>query len=161
VQSCKDGDTQIDPKEAPMVALRLQMQLEPYGIQLDTDTFQTMIREDNDIFNMLRFCGLLLFEKESYDHGDEDSVDSELTFDFESFCRTFDDEPRMSQKMTYEEKAGMATVGEKLSKGSVEVARGGRMKLMPGDNKMDARRKTILKEVQRRQTKMKTRRVNH
>ena len=37
----------ISLKEAPILALRLQMQIEPYGIKLDAKKFEDMLREDN------------------------------------------------------------------------------------------------------------------
>mmetsp|Transcript_27107 Transcript_27107/g.57573 ORF Transcript_27107/g.57573 Transcript_27107/m.57573 type:complete len:398 (-) Transcript_27107:279-1472(-) len=163
MRSDRDGDMKIDSKEAPLLALRLQMQLEPYGMKLDTDTFVTMIREDNDIFNVLKFCGEFLFEGETNDKGDnEHSVDdSEVTFDFEPFCRSLDMDSDQPKKLAFEEKAGMATVDDKLCKGSVEVARGGRMTLMHQSNTAEnVRRKTIVKEVKRRQTMLQARRSN-
>ncbi len=111
--------------------------------------------------NVLRFCGDLLFEDERKAKGqdDGDSVDSGVTFDFETFCMSLNEEPADSWKMTYEEKASMITVDEKICKGSVEAARGKRMMLMPSDSKKDvARRKTIVNEVKRRQTKLAAKR---
>ncbi len=37
----------IAPKELPLIGPRLQIQLEKYGINLDTNKFEAMIREDN------------------------------------------------------------------------------------------------------------------
>ncbi len=37
----------IAPKELPLLGPRLQIQLEKYGINLDTNKFEAMIREDN------------------------------------------------------------------------------------------------------------------
>mmetsp|Transcript_28175 Transcript_28175/g.48610 ORF Transcript_28175/g.48610 Transcript_28175/m.48610 type:complete len:404 (-) Transcript_28175:212-1423(-) len=153
--SDKDGDMKIDSKELPLLSLRLQIQLEPYGIKLATNKFEAMILEDNDISNVMKFCGDMLFEGDSNDSQDDDSVDSEVTFDFESFCRTLDDE---HDTMTFEEKVGMVTVDEKFSKGSVEVARGKRMTLVRSTGKTDMHRKTIVKEVKKRQTILAARR---
>jgi len=105
----------------------------------------------------------MLFEDEEEgddDKSDEDSADSEVTFDFEAFCKGLDDDGgESSGPMTHEEKMSMATVDEKFSKGSVEVARGKRMTLMPNskDKKKETRRKTIIKEVKKRQTVLKAR----
>ena len=128
-----------------------------------------MIKEDNDISAVMKFCGNLLFQEEDdesdYDD-DEFSVDSELTFDFEAFCKKMsfqEDNTRDSQKkaarMTFMDKATMATVGGQFSHGSVEVARGKRMTIMPSKNKKEERRKTIMKEVKRRQTKLARKRT--
>ena len=103
----------------------------------------------------MKFCGDMLFEGDSNDNGDDDSVGSEVTFNFESFCRDLDDE---HDTMTFEEKAGMATVDENFSKGSVEVARGKRMTLVQSTSRTDMRRKTIVKEVKKRQTILAARR---
>jgi len=160
MRSDKDGDMKIDDAEIPLLALRLQIQLEPFRMKLDTQKFESMIREDNDIVNVLRFCGDLLFEDERKAKGqdDGDSVDSGVTFDFETFCMSLNEEPADSWKMTYEEKASMVTVDEKICKGSVDVARGKRVTLMPSKSEKDMRRKTIVNEVKRRQTKLAAKR---
>ena len=48
-----DGDMKIDEKEVPFLALRLQIQLEQYGIKLDTSKFDAMVKEDNGEENAL------------------------------------------------------------------------------------------------------------
>ncbi len=48
----------------------------------------------------------------------------------------------------------MVTVGEKWSNGSVEVARGGAMTLLPTKNRKEERRKHIMSEVKKRQSKL-------
>ena len=116
-----------------------------------------MLRESTDISGILTFCGSLLFadEEASKDDSDDGSVDSEVTFDFESFCQGLNDDDAM--KMTQEEKASMAIVDDKYSRGSVTSARGKRRTLMPGGDKKEPARKTILREVKKRQTVLKTR----
>jgi len=47
IRTDTDGDMKISTKELPLLALRLQILLEPYGINLDTNKFQAMIEEDN------------------------------------------------------------------------------------------------------------------
>jgi len=158
VRSDNDGDMKIDEREVPLLSLRLNIMLEPYGITLDTQMFEDMIREDNDISNVLNFCGKLLYQDE--DDASADSVESidsnEDTLDFESFCKNLgsDEEP----PMTYEEKLSMITVNDKFSKGSVEVARGGRMSIVPTKGANQSRRKTLMKEVKKRQTAAGSRR---
>jgi len=154
VRSDNDGDMKIDQRESHILSLRLKIMLEPYGITLDTRMFEDMIREDNDVSNILSFCGTLLFQDE--ESGSDDSVGSansdEDAIDFESFCKTLgtDEEP----PMTYEEKCSMITFNDKYSKGSVEVARGGRMSMVPTKGANESRRKTLMKEVKKRQTVM-------
>ena len=107
---------------------------------------------DSDISHVCRFCGELLFENENKGGDDDDSVGSEDTPDLEAFCATLgdDEEP----PLTWEEKAGMITVDDKHSRGSVEVARGGRMTVVKRPSAKAKKRKTILKEVNRRQTRV-------
>lgn len=47
MRSDTDGDMKIDLKEVSLLSLRLQIQLSPYGIKLDTAKFEAMVREDN------------------------------------------------------------------------------------------------------------------
>ena len=108
----------------------------------------------------MKFCATLLFadEESNQDNSDDNSsVDSDVTFDFEAFCKNLDEDEAV--KMSQAEKASMATVDDKYSHGSVEVARGKRMTLMPSASKKDLRRKTIIKEVKKRQTVLKARRA--
>jgi len=142
----------IDGKEIHLLSLRLQIQLEPYGISLDTDMFEDMVRQDNEISSVLKFCGRMLFpddENDSANSDDSDEDDEEIG-DLEAFCKTLgeDEEP----PLTFEEKMGMITVNEQFSKGSVEVARGGRMTMVAAKSTGATRRKTIMKEVKKRQT---------
>ncbi len=114
--------------------------------------------QPKDISNVLKFCGNLLFEDELDADGDDDSVASGANVDFETFCKNLQENPE-SLKMTYEEKASMAILDDKLCKGSVEVARGKRMTLMTNSmSKKRERKQTIVKEVKRRQTKLTARR---
>ena len=51
----------IDLSEAPYLALRLDIQLEPHGISVDTDMIVHMLQEDNSFKNVLRFCEDILY----------------------------------------------------------------------------------------------------
>merc|ERR1712194_690692 len=133
-RSDKDGDMKIDGKEIHLLSLRLQIQLEPYGISLDTDMFEDMVRQDNEISSVLKFCGRMLFPDDENDSANSDDSGE-------------DEEP----PLTFEEKMGMITVNEQFSKGSVEVARGGRMTMVAAKSTGATRRKTIMKEVKKRQ----------
>lgn len=158
MRSDKDGDMKIDGKEIPVLGLRIQIQLEPYGIKLNAQKFETMIEEDNDISNVMKFLAEMLFEGEIQSG---DSVCSDLTFDFETFCKSLSEAPdeATSLKMTYAEKASMVSIDEKFSQGSVEVARGKRMSLKKG--KSDSRRQILLKEASRRQSYFTQKREKH
>mmetsp|Transcript_36760 Transcript_36760/g.78335 ORF Transcript_36760/g.78335 Transcript_36760/m.78335 type:complete len:147 (-) Transcript_36760:66-506(-) len=113
-----------------------------------------MLKEDNDISNMLKFCGEVLFDGDSgdYNNSDDNSVDSELTFDFESFCKTLNGED--TAKMTTEERMSMVSIGKKYSQGSVEIARGRKMTLAKTKCKKEVHRKTIAKEAKKTLTKI-------
>mmetsp|Transcript_11389 Transcript_11389/g.24702 ORF Transcript_11389/g.24702 Transcript_11389/m.24702 type:complete len:401 (-) Transcript_11389:206-1408(-) len=154
IRSDTDGDMKIDLKELPLLSIRLQLHLDPYGIKLDKHMFETMIKEDNDISNVLKFCGDVLYgDDEDEDNGNDDvSVDSQVTFDFEAFCQEIDEDS--PHRMSRNERRSMVTIDEKFSKGSVEVARGHRMTLHKPSNQKEMRKKTILEEVNRRQTKV-------
>ena len=51
----------IDLEEAPYLALSLNIQLQPHGIEVDTDLFVHMVQEDNSFENILRFCKDVLY----------------------------------------------------------------------------------------------------
>lgn len=153
LRSDADGDMKIDLHELPLLTIRLQLHLDPFGIKLDTHMFENMIKQDNDVSNVLKFCGDVLYgDEDEGSDSDDDSVDSQVTFDFEAFCKEIDEDsaPKMSRK----ERRSMVTIDDRFSKGSVEVARGNRMTLHKQSNQKDMRKKTILKEVNRRQTKV-------
>jgi len=154
LRSDADGDMKIDLKELPLLSIRLQLHLDPFGIKLDTNMFENMIKQDNDVTNVLKFCGDVLYgdDEDADSDSDDDSVDSQVTFDFEAFCKEIDEDS--PSKMSRKERRSMLTVDAKFSKGSVEVARGNRMTLHKTSNQQDMRKKTILKEVNRRQTKV-------
>jgi len=67
--SDKDGDMKIDSKELPLLSLRLQIQLEPYGIKLDTNKFEAMILEDNGeqipVIIFLSCCRIIRYKPNS------------------------------------------------------------------------------------------------
>ncbi|KAL7503287.1 hypothetical protein ACHAXN_001089 [Cyclotella atomus] len=164
LRSDKDDNMKIDLEESRVLALRLKVQLQPHGIDLDSNKFQRMIREDNSIPNILKFCGEVLFPEVTA-RGDDPSIDSQYEDDsyldeddeynydpvFEKHVATHGSKPaslsdycktlsRMTTrelddkgdgKMTTEDKLGMFTVHSKFSRGSVEVARGSRMSVLP------------------------------
>jgi len=156
LRSDTDGDMKIDTKEIPRLALRLKIQLDTFGITLDMEKFQQMLHENNDIKNVLRFCGEVLFECGSADDDDKDDDESDVTFDFEAFCMDLDEEgdSLYTHRMTKKDRISMITIKKRYSNGSVDVARGKRMTLVPSQGQREIRRKTVLKEVKYRQAKM-------
>lgn len=156
LRSDRDGDMTIDAKESHVLALRLKVALQPHGVELDTDKFQRMINEDNRVPSILRFCGKVLYpeilsnkndmeseESEYYDSDDEgDPLYAHLSehgskpVSFSAYCKSLSQLSEeqlhsLSSKMTHEEKMRMFTVNRQYSKGSVEVARGTRMSVVP------------------------------
>lgn len=153
-----DGDMKIDMKELPLLSMRLRMHLEELGVELDVGMFEDMVREDNDISNVLKFCADVLYAEED-DDDDDGSVNSELTFDLEAFADTLDEEGNLTgHKMAKKERRTMIRPTDKYSKGSVEVARGGRPSFsrQPSGGDRRSLRKTKVKAVKKRQTQMRS-----
>ena len=150
----------IDDREWPSLALSLKIQLEPYGIDLDTDLFSKMLAEDNDIGNILKFCAEVLYPgmqddqtslaEESFGElSDDDEFMVSMGYgggqtpSFSEFCGTLsamnDEELNREvskvgrgKRMSTAEKMEMFTIKEAFSRGSVEVCRGARMSVFPG-----------------------------
>lgn len=158
IRSDTDGDMKIDLKELPLLSMRLKTHLEEMGVELDVGMFEAMIREDNDISNAIKFCADILDEDEGGDDDDK-SVESEGTFDLEAFAQTLDEEGNLTnQKLTKKDRLTMIRVTDKYTKGSVEVARGGRPTFAKQSHRTHERktlRKTKVKAVKKRQTQMK------
>lgn len=140
----------IHKREWPTLALRLKIQLEPHGIDLDTDMFNQMLAEDNDIGSILKFCAEVLYPEVLMEEAPSVANDSfgDLSDDSDdfmeederpslaAFCRSLsmlsEEELKQEVKMTTLDKMEMFTVQDKYSKGSVEVSRGARMSVFPG-----------------------------
>ena len=105
------------------------------------------------ISSVLNFCGRLLDDKEVDDDDDDDASDADAG-DLEAFCKNLDEG---NASMSYAEKTEMITVADEYSKGSVEMARGGRMTVVKTQTAKGKRRQTLLKEVDKRRTVMKAR----
>jgi hypothetical protein len=56
------GEMKVDLKHIPLLVMRLQIQLNSHGMQLDTDEFEAMVRENNDVGHVIKKCGELLNE---------------------------------------------------------------------------------------------------
>ena len=132
----RNGDLKIDEKDIPIITLKLQIQLEAKGIILDVESFEDMIREDNNVTTALKFCGDILFNDEEGDEEDDESVDSVMSFDFDFAGPRNHKENRLS----------MFSIQEKYSKGSVEVARGARASIV---SKRETLRKTMVKHIRK------------
>lgn len=133
--------------------------------RLDSDKYQRMLEEDNSIPNILRFCTEILYHDEgklSLEATDvERSVEKDNFSDpttLDTFAQFIENISIVSgsevsnEKMTTNAKLGMFTVHSMYSKGSVDVARGARMTVMPGAVRMKryTRVRKIAEESKRR-----------
>jgi hypothetical protein len=50
----------VDMKSIPLLIMRLQIQLNSHGMQLNTEEFEAMVREDNDVGHVIKKCGEML-----------------------------------------------------------------------------------------------------
>ena len=184
IRSDKDNDMTINVKESRTLALRFKVQLQPHGVELDPDKFQRMIEEDPSIPNILKFCAEVLYpevklasetneeassssEFEYASDGEEDPIFESLSrshgskpVTFAEYCEALSRLPTMEidkafGKMTTEDKLSMFTAHDTYSKGSVEVARGSRMSVLPRSQVRKTRYHRVSKitvEAQKRAT---------
>ena len=94
-----------------------------------------------------------MLDDKEVDDDDDDASDADAG-DLEAFCKNLDEG---NASMSYAEKTEMITVADEYSKGSVEMARGGRMTVVKTQTAKGKRRQTLLKEVDKRRTVMKAR----
>jgi hypothetical protein len=78
----------VDLKNLPLLIMRLQIQLHSHGMQLDTNEFEAMVCENNDVGHVIKKCGELLYNDDK--------------------------------------NSSLVTLTPEYSKGSLEVARGGK-----------------------------------
>ena len=53
-------DMKIDLKNLPLLIMRLQIQLNSHGMELDTEKFSELVNKDNDVGSVIKQCGELL-----------------------------------------------------------------------------------------------------
>lgn len=104
----------LDMKNLPMLIMRLQIQLSSHGMQLDTQEFEAMVRENNDVGHIIKSCGEMLNPSEG----------------------------RVTSKV-----ANLVTLDADHSKGSLEVARGGKANLCT--KPALEHRNTVVRDVKR------------
>lgn len=106
VRSDKDGDMTVDPAESDLLALRLQIQLKPHGVELDTIRFKQVIEENNDIGHLLKFCSEVLYPDialENQNRGKETDLylgDSSIQSSYEDEDDFFEESPRATGRST-------------------------------------------------------------
>ena len=103
VRSDKDGDMTVDPAESDLLALRLQIQLKPHGVDLDVIRFKQVIEENNDIGHLLKFCSEVLYpdiamEKQKGKEKEISLGDSSLQSSYEDEDDFFEVAPRAARK---------------------------------------------------------------
>ena len=54
-------DMKIDLKNLPLLTMRLQIQLNSHGMELDTEKFSELVNKDNDVGSVIKQCGELLY----------------------------------------------------------------------------------------------------
>jgi hypothetical protein len=141
----------MDLKEGHLLALRLKIELEAHGIELDADRFQQVLEDDNDIAQILKFCGKVLYPESQKKGQTEDLESLALSYEdsscsedddfavlgdtapvrkptsFAGFCRMLEEDLRVEcndVKMTKEDKLSMICLSKKYTSGSVAAARG-------------------------------------
>jgi len=147
IRSDTDGDMKINLDELPMLALRLKIELETYGMNLDVNKFIAMIKEDNDIPSALRLFGEVLFEVQS---NESDAGNNDING--LPFFKLLDDQ--RERKMMHEEMVSMVDVHEKYTRGSVDVARGKRSSLLSISYEKYRRKKSIVNSVKRKHSNL-------
>ena len=142
MRSCND-DMTIDVKGSHRLSLRLKIQLQPHGVDLNTDAFAQMLKEDNSIENIIRFSSDILYPQVALQKAQDKEEDLEDAFDntgrsksapkaFEIAISEGSGDEGKDGTVKLKEKMGMFTVtDEKYSRGSTEVARGTRMCILP------------------------------
>ncbi|KAL3776443.1 hypothetical protein ACHAWO_005917 [Cyclotella atomus] len=179
LRSDTDGDMTVDPQEGELLALRLSIQLKPHGITLDVLQFEQLLKEDNDVGSLLKFCSEVLYPEIALEKskkqtaplmGEEESdISEEDDFfapspskenalpDFAFFCKKLsmlseDDliDECDNVKMTVEDKLSIFSIDSKYSGGSVEVARGRKMSIFPGSQlKKESRASQMVVEAKK------------
>lgn len=140
----RNNDMKVDMRDVPILALQLKIHLEAHGIVLDTDKFEIMLSQNNDISHVLKFCSHILFEEEKEkDEEIEDEIDSA---DYRELSSVKEEELDMDDMVD------MFEVQDKYTRGSVAVARGTRMTLMNAPASCNRRRTTVLKKARRKLT---------
>lgn len=143
----------IDLKGIHRLSVRLKVQLQPHGINLNTEAFSEMLEmsnsTQNNVFeNIIRFCSDVLYPQVALQREQEKEEDLEDAIDntrrSKSASKAFDvaisdlnkeseeDGGNEDRTMKLGEKMKMFTVvDKKYSQGSTEVARGKQMGVLP------------------------------
>ena len=79
-------DLRIDLRALPTLVLRLQIQLNSHGLNLDTDKFSAMVERNNDVETVLKLCGNMLSVKTSKDTVDPSTIDM-VTIDQQKYSK--------------------------------------------------------------------------
>lgn len=55
----------VDLKNLPLLLVRLEIQLNSHGMNLDTAQFEEMVRQNNDVGHIIKCCGEMLNKNKS------------------------------------------------------------------------------------------------
>ncbi|KAL7544161.1 LOW QUALITY PROTEIN: hypothetical protein ACHAWF_010110 [Thalassiosira exigua] len=143
LSSDKNGDTFINLKELNILTLRIRLNLEVYGVDLDEEKFMAMVRKDNDINHVLKVIAAILFkdkidERDLGDYAEEALQESarqdQLVGSLLTAGSMLGRIRRLAKEAEVEDDddAEMFTLDERYTRGSVDVARGTRITLARG-----------------------------
>lgn len=134
----------IDLKRSHLLALKLKMQLKPHGVDLNPDMFLEMLNHDNSMGHILKFFADVLYpqvalrreEGKFWREGLEDALDNTRHSKYTSFDDAImklsgKESEKKNKTLELVEKFSMLSVNERYTGGSVEVARGKQMSILP------------------------------
>eukprot|EP00581_Thalassiosira_minuscula_P005578 CAMPEP_0183736718 /NCGR_PEP_ID=MMETSP0737-20130205/50077_1 /TAXON_ID=385413 /ORGANISM="Thalassiosira miniscula, Strain CCMP1093" /LENGTH=252 /DNA_ID=CAMNT_0025970801 /DNA_START=94 /DNA_END=852 /DNA_ORIENTATION=+ len=147
VSSDRNGDMMINLKELNVLTLRIKVQLDAHGVDLDEDRFKAMVRKDNDISHVLKVVGAIMFDdaidgKNIDDYADEaqwEEARQDNLVGTLGLASVIARMRRLSSKIgepidigdgdNVVDNTGMFTLQERFTQGSVDIARGTRVSL--------------------------------
>ena len=145
IRSDNNNDMAINLKELKALSLRIRLSLQEKGIDLDEESFQSMVRLDPDISTVLKVVGAIMFEEESIDGKNLDEYadlarreverQNELTGSLFAAgsalarLRKIATTYASAESRGEEVEATIFTLQERYTQGSVDVARGTRVTL--------------------------------
>lgn len=145
ITSDRNNDFSINLKEIKVLTLRIKFTLAEHGIDLDEGQFMAMVRKDNDVGQVLRVVGAIMFEDEKIDGKDfkdylAESLKHEarqnelvpslmLTSTIARLKRIAEDANAQDFDDEEADEMPMFMVQDRYTRGSVDVCRGSRVTL--------------------------------
>ncbi|KAL7460961.1 hypothetical protein ACHAXS_001395 [Conticribra weissflogii] len=127
VQSDKDNDQTIDKNEGKVLALKIRLQLQEYGVEFDSEKFMKVIEKNPTVPGVIAVVQRLLpTGKEEQEEDDEDiDYDSDFDSDEES-----DDEDEMYDMFYMSEEAEMSRGSVAGARATIQGGQRGRVSLV-------------------------------